>query len=135
MKVYFIGAGATAGTLPLGPNAQQTAPVAVRFGETLANMPDWERAFPALSDVVQHLGIPIHNVKLETLWACIDYYAKLARALPSPAAWRGESHQLKKLLLRLYVTGNLAAYLSTPGECARPSGVGWRRRVASTAAA
>jgi len=33
------------------------------------------------------------------------------------------------------VTGNLAAYLSTPGECARPSGGECRRSVASTAAA
>lgn len=102
MKVYFIGAGATAGTLPLGPNGQQRAPVAARLGETLATIQDWQQHFPALATVVQHLDIPIHKVDLETLWACIDYYAKLAPALPSRAAWSGESPELKRLLLRLY---------------------------------
>lgn len=133
MKVYFIGAGATAGTLPLGPNKQQTAPVAARFGETLAGMPRWEQDFPALNKVVQHLGIPVRRVDLETLWACMDYYAKLAPALPSPAPWRGESPELKKLLLRLYgkncdaaaevlparndyTLGNLAANTIKPGD-------------------
>src|SRR5207249_1214739 len=100
MTVFFVGAGASWGTLR---RARCCPPIATRFGASLASVARrWERQYPGLSPVVKHIGLQLSEVGLERLWTCIDYYAKLQAALPS-ARWSKSSrtvHDLKGAMLR-----------------------------------
>jgi hypothetical protein len=65
----------------------------------------WQHLYPGLHQVVRHIGLPLGDIGLERIWTCIDYYAKLRRALPLPPMWSRSSqatHDLKRALLRLY---------------------------------
>jgi hypothetical protein len=98
MKAFILGAGSSKGSLEA-----LDVPVAAEFGEVLSRVePGWETAFPALSAVVKHLGRGPTSWSLEDVWKCLDWYAKLQRALPMPKTWSDESRQLKKALLTIY---------------------------------
>ncbi|MEW6368772.1 MAG: hypothetical protein AB1714_29440 [Acidobacteriota bacterium] len=101
MKAFFIGAGASQGTLG---GKSGCPPVAAEFGRMLAERCDLASDFPALAMVVAHLGVPLFQLGLEQIWTCIDYYAKLSRVMPVPPVWCGvnASRDLRKALLRLY---------------------------------
>lgn len=101
MKAHIFGAGASAGTLNC---SSARPPVARAFGSVLsARYPAWEREWPGLARVVEHLGRPIEQLGLEPIWTCIDYYAKLGPLLPSWPQWEpAATWDLKRALLQLY---------------------------------
>lgn len=73
MKAFFLGAGASCGTLQ---SSRTPVPVAARFGETLQMIePAWKKKYPALVKVVDHLHMNHGNWGLEPVWTCMDYYA------------------------------------------------------------
>ena len=102
MTAYFIGAGASYGTFR---RSRFCPPIGSQFGLSLQRaVPRWADVYPGLGRVVRHIGSPIERISLERMWTCIDYYAKLRRALPA-AAWSRSSrptHDLKRALLKLY---------------------------------
>ena len=78
-------------------------PVAVEFGKALqAVNPEWRDNYPALSEIVNHLGLSPNDWSLEPIWTCMDYYAKLEKAIPNLRNWSGESPEMKKALLEVY---------------------------------
>jgi hypothetical protein len=98
MKVIVLGAGSSRGSLE-----SLRVPVSNEFGSVLAEtVPAWETLLPALALVVDHLGLERRSWSLEDVWKCLDWYAKLQRALPLPKPWSDESRQLKKALLAVY---------------------------------
>ncbi len=101
MKAFFVGAGASYGTLCGRP---ECPPVAKYFGLVLKSRhPSWETEYPGLAEVVRHLGRPIEQLGLEPIWTCIDYYAKLGRVLPVWPQWDPNATlDLKRVLLQLY---------------------------------
>ena len=100
MKAFFLGAGASCGTMRY---SSTPVPVAERFGEALQVIdPTWDEKYPALVKVIDHLHLNQSNWGLEPVWTCIDYYAKLQEAIPTDRDWSGESRQLKKALLEVY---------------------------------
>jgi hypothetical protein len=101
MKTFFVGAGASYGTLYGRP---ECPPVAKYFGSVLKSRhPSWETEYPGLAKVVRHLGRPIEQLGLEPIWTCIDYYAKLGCVLPAPSEWDANATlDLKRVLLQLY---------------------------------
>lgn len=95
MKAFFFGAGSSRGTVG--------APVAREFGFALNVMdPNWQIIYPALLQVVQHLHLPLHDWSLESVWSCMDYYAKLRNAIGTTPPWTHESPQFKRAILTLY---------------------------------
>ena len=102
MRVFFIGAGASKGTFH---STGTPLPVAADFGKALlAINPQWPIHYPALSEIVNHLGLSSNDWSLEQVWTCMDYYAKLQGAIPNSLPWTGEhpSRQMKKALLEIY---------------------------------
>ena len=100
MKVFFIGAGASKGTFH---STGTPVPVAAEFGKALQDIdPQWPFHYPALFKIVEHLDLPPANWGLEPVWTCMDYYAKLQKAIPQSSAWSDESPQMKKALLEVY---------------------------------
>lgn len=100
MKAFFIGAGASKGTFH---STDTPVPVAADFGRALqAVNPEWRAKYPALSEIVKHLGLSPDDWGLEPVWACMDYYAKLEEAIPNLRNWSGESPEMKKALLEVY---------------------------------
>ena len=102
MKAFFIGAGASKGTFH---STDTPVPVAADFGRALqAVNPEWRANYPALSEIVNHLGLSSNDWSLEQVWTCMDYYAKLQEAIPNSLPWTGEhpSRQMKKALLEVY---------------------------------
>ena len=99
MKVFFIGAGASKGTFH---STGTPVPVAADFGRALqAVNPEWRANYPALSEIVNHLGLSSNDWSLEQVWTCMDYYAKLQKAIPNSPNWNA-SPQMKKALLEVY---------------------------------
>lgn len=97
-KAVLLGAGASRGSLD-----SLCVPVAVEFGKGLAQIcPGWKKAYPALLRVVEHLSLDPDSWPLQPVWSCIDWYAKLQPALPTPRPWEDESPQMKKALLAVY---------------------------------
>jgi hypothetical protein len=108
MKAIFLGAGSSCGTVG--------APVAAHFGRALHAIDnDWRTTYSALAAIAQHLGLARRDNEwgLEAVWSCMDYYAKLHRAIGQPAPWwcqrncgwdSPDSRELKKSLLRVYGT-------------------------------
>lgn len=102
MKAIFLGAGASRGTFQ---SIETRIPIAAEFGMVLNSINgSWKQKYPALFKVVNHLKLPIDNWSLESVWSCIDYYAKLEQAIPKRRDWKQESPQLKKALLEVYGT-------------------------------
>jgi len=100
MKAYFLGAGASAGTLQ---SRGIRVPVAVQFGSVLFEIdPGWTKKYSELVKIVNHLNLPLTNWPLEPVWTYMDYYAKLRNAVPGGQKWSGESPQLKRALLQVY---------------------------------
>ncbi len=105
MKAFFIGAGASKGTFH---STGTPVPVAAKFGKALQDIdPKWPIHYPALSEIVNHLGLSPNDPNdwsLEPVWTCMDYYAKLQEAIPNSLPWTGEhpSRQMKKALLEIY---------------------------------
>ena len=102
MKVFFIGAGASKGTFH---STDTLVPVAAEFSKALQDInPQWPSHYPALFKIVGHLDLPLANWGLEPVWTCMDYYAKLQKAIPNSLPWTGEhpSRQMKKALLEVY---------------------------------
>ena len=102
MKAFFIGAGASKGTFH---STGTPVPAAAEFGKALQDIdPKWPIHYPALSEIVNHLGLSPNDWSLEPVWTCMDYYAKLQEAIPNSLPWTGEhpSRQMKKALLEIY---------------------------------
>ena len=100
MKVFFIGAGASKGTFH---STGTLVPVAAEFGEVIQAIdPQWADNYPALFRIVEHLHLPLDRWGLEPVWTCMDYYAKLHKAIPNSPPWSDESRQMKKALLEVY---------------------------------
>lgn len=100
MKVFFIGAGASRGTLQ---SSGTPVPVAAQFGKVLNDIDRcWASKYPSLVKVVDHLGLPLADWGLEPVWTCVDYYAKLSKAILGADDWPGVSRELKKALLQVY---------------------------------
>jgi len=101
MNAFFMGAGASCGTLQ---DSEHRPPVAANFGSALkVAAPEWESQYPGLRDVVRHLGIPLEELGLERMWTTIDYYAKLGSLLPVCPQWGPlATRDLKRALLELY---------------------------------
>ena len=100
MKVFFIGAGASKGTFH---STDTLVPVAADFGKALQAIdPRWSIHYPALLEIVNHLGLSPNDWSLEPVWTCMDYYAKLEKAIPNLRNWSGESPEMKKALLEVY---------------------------------
>ena len=77
--------------------------MAAGFGSQLAKRtPCWASRYPALAGVAEHLGIALPYSCLEQIWTCIDYYAKLRRALPCQPWLKDAPRELKRALLCLY---------------------------------
>lgn len=100
MKAFFIGAGASKGTFH---STSTPVPVAAEFGKTLQAIdPQWPFHYPALFKIVEHLDLLRTDWSLEQVWTCMDYYAKLEKAIPNSRNWSGESPEMKKALLEVY---------------------------------
>ena len=80
MKAFLLGAGASRGTFDFD---EFPVPAAVEFGAIFAHLDShWAKSYPALFEFVNHLRLEPTNWPLEPVWSCIDYYAKLQKALP-----------------------------------------------------
>jgi len=102
MKAVLLGAGASCGTC-----GRLQAPVAADFGRALYTLDaKWAKRYQELSKVVKHIGLKQDCWALESVWSCMDYYAKLRDALNQPAWGTGcaESAELKKALIDVYGT-------------------------------
>jgi hypothetical protein len=101
MKAFFFGAGSSSGTLGGWP---EQPPVSSEFGAVLSTRcPSWQREYPGLAEVVDHLGGQVEPLSLVRIWTCIDYWAKLGPILPSQPQWNPRATwDLKRVLLELY---------------------------------
>ena len=96
MKAFIIGAGASCGTF----SCSHPVPLAKQFGSVLGRLnQEWERQYPALVNVIDHLQFDRNDWDLTPVWTCMDYYAKLQEAIPKAKEWDGGACQLKKALL------------------------------------
>jgi hypothetical protein len=85
MKAFFLGAGASAGTLP-SSDTFAGVPVAAQFGEILSKIePEWTKKYPALVRIINHLHPSEKDWGLDPVWTCMDYYAKLQEAIDADA--------------------------------------------------
>lgn len=101
MDLFILGAGASRGVL----SGNDVVPTSAEFGKILCHVkPNWITEYPALFKVVEHLGLCTKDWRLEPVWSCLDWYAKLQPALPKPRPWNDESRQLKKALLDVFGT-------------------------------
>ncbi|WP_298438809.1 hypothetical protein [Geobacter sp.] len=101
MNAYILGAGSTRGTLEKYYHCSPP-PVAAEFGAAIAKLAEWQTEFPALKKVAEHTGKDLDDLGLVEIWSCLDYYAKLQKALPLQKPWDNESRTIKKALLRVY---------------------------------
>jgi hypothetical protein len=100
MKAFLFGAGASRGSVE-----SLVVPVAREFGEVLNHVrPCWRAEYPAILSAVKHLRLDDAAWSLEPVWSCIDWYAKLQRALPLPRPWTNEGPEIKKALLAVFGT-------------------------------
>lgn len=100
MKAFFLGAGSSCGTFQCSATP---VPITTQFGKMLQSIDQgWREKYPALFKIVSHLKLPSDDWSLEDVWSCMDYYAKLAEAIPRSRDWKDESPQLKKAILDVY---------------------------------
>jgi hypothetical protein len=102
MNAFFLGAGASRGTLCKSPNYP---PTAAEFGRELCSrVSNWQTEYRHLRGVAKCLKKPLAKLDLESIWTFIDYYDKLWPTLPPPP-WRKRGAavpDIKRALLRLY---------------------------------
>jgi hypothetical protein len=100
MRAFFFGAGSSAGTLE---QWTERPPTSCGFGAVLKALPSWDHEYPGLAEVIRHLDGPDTKLSLESIWTCIDYWAKLGPILPAEPHWNPRAvWDLKRVLLRLY---------------------------------
>ena len=76
-------------------------PLPLNLGQSCARLDShWAKSYPALFEVVNHLRLEPTNWPLEPVWSCIDYYAKLQKALPQKS-WN-EGPKMKRAILAVY---------------------------------